>query len=292
MDGKQRRRRKSKRTRSNGRSEEKPKVSEVTSEKEEKDRLEAASVLSSLMFLPPKSAEQEQEDRDSDGSNPATSSSVTQFSQESGIPVRPSSSQGRESGGWVTETLTVEQLKSFIQNPGSKINQNQVFLLQNSNGSTRKCNLESVIQEIQNKQCKTATTSDNSLPATVTNPVGKTVNKTVASALRQAVSNNQKTSSSSPNSDSKTAAYPVDDTERHESIKKEPAELNLPLKKRRLIAMDRDNIEESSSTLGSKQLLGSSLSELYSSTGLPSLVSSSYERNSMKGSLVIFGNVL
>ena len=52
MDRKTPKKRKAKKSKSNGRSEEKPKVSEVTTEKEEEDRLEAANVLSSLMFLP------------------------------------------------------------------------------------------------------------------------------------------------------------------------------------------------------------------------------------------------
>lgn len=289
MDGKRTKRRKVKKTRSNGRSEEKPKVPEVTSEKEEKDRLEAASVLSSLMFLPPKSPDQVTEKSVSEQSKCATTTSdtVTQFSKDSGIPVQ----QGRQSRGRSTDSQTMDhKVKKNLIQTFPKDQSDKIIYLPVTNGS-KNVKLE-MIQEKQNKQASTNRKSNESvrLPATFSPDI--TVNKMVASALRQAVSSNMK--SPSQNADEKDKSGEHDqcsedqklDAECASSKKKDATEMNLPLKKRRLIGMEGaedDNLPSRLESLNSGLIKSSGRLSSQLSCELTSQVSTSEESKVLKG---------
>ena len=256
MDRKTPKKRKAKKSKSNGRSEEKPKVSEVTTEKEEEDRLEAANVLSSLMFLAPKPSDTNEEDGVSTDPNCVKSTSLTQIVSE--IPVRDQHvSQGRQSRGRGSQ-----QIKTSLQNHSSKSKSDKIDSSAIRTAVTM--SPRSVLEKIKYKQPKAhlssnAPRTDERIPATITTDI--TVNKKVASALRQAVSNNLRghvnsadqvelTQSSEQLTAVSNNIKNVDLPQRNEDNKvdagipyqkKGAHEMNLPLKKRRLIAIEGSN---------------------------------------------------
>lgn len=308
MDGKRERKRRTiKKLKSNGRSEEKPKVPEVTSEKEQKDRLEAASVLSSLCFLPPKSSDTESDERVDECSMPKSSSMLTQFSCESGIPVRASSphhDQGRLPRG---RGCAVDQLRSIFEITNKPMPEQLLFLANGSaNAATLIASLEKIgvknsRQLIANAQVLLQSRDASSkLPSTVNPSI--TVNKTVASALRQAVSNNLKNPympsptkqfSTCKNEDQEHIDTDVSDKTDVDSVskKKDATDTNLPLKKRRLIGIDAEDENLSSrlqsfrsGPLESSADISNESPHFFPDAGLLSLSTSATEHKQLTGS--------
>ncbi|KAH3701086.1 hypothetical protein DPMN_076070 [Dreissena polymorpha] len=271
---------------SNGRREEKPNVSEVTSEKEENDRLEVANVLSSLIFLPPKSDQNENstENTEEKRQNP-TSVNLTYLpnSQNLGIPVSPHHrAQGRQSkrgrgksnsSASAHDKKTSEliaQLNSHLKNAVHS------SLPQDQNRNEKRIVKDHAPLNVDNSG-KTFKCQSPYSEASVS------VNKSVASALRQAVSNNikatQPASISKANdnvqipansrSDSVSAPTKVDSYDLEVSKKKETSDTNLPLKKRRLIGVDGESENLNSSvtlaSIGSLTSWPKNLAELQQS---------------------------
>lgn len=239
---------------SNGRREEKPNVSEVTSEKEEHDRLEVANVLSSLIFLPPKSDQNENSTENTEENTPnPTSVNLTYLpnSQNSGIPVSPHHrAQGRQSKrgrGKAFSSASAHDKKTseIIAQLNSHLKK-AVHLLPQDPKSIEKRTVKDIAP------LDVASAGTTLKYQSLSSEASVSVNKSVASALRQAVSNNikatQPTSISKANDNahnpanskiySVSAPTKVDSYDLDVSKKKENSDTNLPLKKRRLVGVD------------------------------------------------------
>ena len=262
MDVKKRRGRKPKT--SNGRMEEKPTVAEVTRQKEEHDRLEAASVLSSLIFLPPK----ESEDKNVSGKGSVSArksdnqKSVAYISSNrSGISesthhMRAHEKRLSRGRGGTSKTQVANCNPAII----AHLQSNNPKLLQSLSGSSKgsKALNQFVLSKLQSlKKESDDSESGNSGVKSLKSPLylppnfkqsktegseqKSTVSKTVAQALRQAVESNL--GRLAPNNediqslpDMLLSSVEIANPDK----KKENSETSLPLKKRRLLALKHD----------------------------------------------------
>ncbi|WAR04483.1 BCL3-like protein [Mya arenaria] len=305
MDGKKARRRKSKA--SNGRSEEKPKMAKVTNEKEEHDRLEAASVLSSLIYLPPKEPSSK-DDTPTNVKSPqtVTTETLTYFpnaQSRTGIPesphhLRTQTKQARGRGTMrVKNTASAranDQNAALLANMVSdRVLENIAQLKKSKNSqqieNTPTANEQAAVmaawQQLQRDQRpieshvitpeRGRSNSSLSRPPTAKVPrtinTDVTVNKTVAMALRQAVASNINKVETDSSTKNKTPTSTVARTDKVDiegaSKKKDDTETKLPLKKRRLIGVDDEN-----SSLLSSEFLTRAADSVTTSRNLESMM--------------------
>lgn len=277
MDGKELKRIKGNAGKRHGRSEEKPKTAEVMNDQEQQDRLEAASALSSLMFLPPKSSNDDDDDESDMKSDSVTPSiSLTQFpklSTTSGIPttshpaslvrISQQTSSGRDgiSTNLVSENVANSLLLAQLQNQLSRALQNnniQPFFIPQAQMVApltqthlmTALNLANSVGHVLPANTLSIDNSTSQLPLTLV-PQTQTVNKNIAKALRQVVSNNQMMKATEiplqieenvQGSDGRNiASAPASPRVQHKSVpstrKPGSTDTNLPLKKRRLIGI-------------------------------------------------------
>ncbi|XP_045207326.2 serine-rich adhesin for platelets-like [Mercenaria mercenaria] len=289
MDKKKTKRRKSNAGKRHGRAEpeEKPKTVEVMNEKEKQDRLEAASVLSSLMFFPPKSSE-ENENSESGGKNDLVtpSTTVTQFTLQPSTSGIPTTSQptylvqrgGRGGTGSATlsenatnlkNSMILAQLQSQLNLALKNRNVQPVFHPQAHAVLAQNKNVSAVKPGLTAKYVTNDKPDSQNVPLTVLKQ-NLTVNKNVAKALRQVVSNNklkaeipqtentQKKVTGNSETASACVTAPRDEHEKMEceslpssQWKAGSTDTNLPLKKRRLIGMNDGSLTTSDLNLNS-----------------------------------------
>ncbi|KAL4229264.1 Death-associated protein kinase 1 [Mactra antiquata] len=276
MDGKKTKRRRSVVNKRHGSMEEKPKSTEVMNEKEKQDRMEAASVLSSLMFLPPKSSKDgdiTEGNHDNDQDTPSLLSSTNLGSLPSlpGIPPslhvtpslpklgRPPKSAARNLTAEERNKIILAELEnrlrqSFDNNSSISSSQSKYRKVVKANGENSS-GLQTPTLPRSNLGLPVSFPSDTQVPLTVL-PQTHTVNKNVLKALRNAMAKSSAgRNESDVNSNTETehviekCSSPVMSTASNESEKmecestssplkkKDSSDTNLPLKKRRLVGM-------------------------------------------------------
>lgn len=283
MDGKKTKRRKSLSRKRHGSMEEKPKSAEVMNEKEKQDRLEAASALSSLMFLPPKSSIDGNDDE-----------GMTNNVQETPSSTLPKNLRGHQTLPGIPTTLPVTpQLPKLGRPPKSATREansaerNKAILAELENQLWKNSSMPIVCissrAPIAMNSARIARPNllSSPLPLTLTHskPASKqvpltvvsqaqTVNQDVAKALRNAMSRNTPKFESDrmhddlmePGDKNASTAMPVnnqddkavDSTISSVTLKnKDNSDTNLPLKKRRLVGM-MNSTSSNSDTLSSK----------------------------------------
>ena len=263
-----------------GRSAVKQKLPSATSDKEERERLEAANILSSLKFMTPTTPEITKSDPKKEVTANSSAVNVTQFpvTWTTGISTHSTPSvlhHGKQlsSGrsGTAKSLLTPAVLAQLAQVQavmGTQIVQSLPRQLLSSI-LTLQARPVAKTQTSQSKVPSVVMSAEPSrLPVTV-NAV-KTVNKTVASALRQAVALNttkqnpdsvvmktmikeklqKKITDELPNGSDNQESVSSTSDEKLESVskKKDTVETSLPLKKRRLVSLldnQASNLESS-----------------------------------------------
>lgn len=261
--------------------EEKPETAEVMNEKEKQDRLEAANVLSSLRFFPPKSSEDNENLESGAQSDLVTpSSSVTQISLQpttSGIPGTsqptslvlggrgsPATAAVSENAANLKNSMILAQLQNQLSLALKSKNVHPV--LQSQTHPAFAQNNPLTVRPGFNSKFATNDKSDSqNLPLTVIKQ-NLTINKNVAKALRQAVSNNKikaefpAAENLQEKTNDKVPAASNNEQERMDceslpsSRKAGGTDNNLPLKKRRLIGMSDESLTTSDLNLNSNAL--------------------------------------